>query len=61
LIRDKRADLTRNGDWVGAEIDADRDVTVRRGDDDLLEVSVADDDATEPAAVELAALSGERD
>jgi 3-oxoacyl-ACP reductase-like protein len=53
------ADLTRHGDRVGAELDADGDVAVRRGDDDLVEVAVADDQATEPAAVELAALSGE--
>jgi hypothetical protein len=51
----------RHGDWVGAELDADGDVAVRRGDDDFVEVAVADDDATEPAAVELPALSRERE
>ena len=60
-IRDKPADLTRHGDWVGAKLDADGNVAVRHRDDNLVEVAVADDDATKPAAVELAALSGERE
>jgi hypothetical protein len=60
-IRERHADLTRHGDWVRDELDAYGDVAVGHGDDDLVEAAVADDDATDPAIVELAALSGERE
>jgi hypothetical protein len=45
--------------WVGAELEGDRHVPASGGDDQLMEVAVADDQVPQPAAVDVAALGGQ--
>jgi hypothetical protein len=54
-----RADGCGVVEGVGGEFEADGGVAVGEVDDELVEVSVADDDEVCAAAVEVAALAGE--
>jgi hypothetical protein len=59
-LLDEFGDLSGYAIRVGVAIDADRDVSRGHGNDDLVEVPVADDDVAQTTAVEVAPLARER-